>query len=590
MNDGHGGYVCSKCGTKVGFLSSECPACRQNDLIEKNQRLQKEQIALQQNQIQNEKYRIRDEEFNRLKAAQAEEIYQTLENIVSKIERQTEEEIKESFSEIILIIKSTKIEDLPVVFEEWCQSKIREHKKLTKSDWSEFCEGRAEIYRNLLTNFIIAQPDLAKELKIVKTIFEKHVSEAKAITDRVKQEEKEKKAKEEAIEAKAREERWEKAGLELQEKKEQEAKEKAASKLMFRNGLLVVIPIILLLVYLGSKGQSGSNSTQSVKPTTVEENPQIQTDSNQDKNDPTLPKCEGEYNKNTWTNCFGERKLSDGTSYKGWYLDGKAHGFGSYTFADGSSYGGSYEYGKRHGNGGEYLSDGTMTFYGAWVDGKRHGYGSEYSRDGKKTLSGNWVNGVLEQNSNSATTDHGKKIDSSTNLRVNDITGDLNDKTIVGDELSRVTVIGKLNQYGTFELSPRNKFTCQPRSGAFNMGPLRLYGPSNVVNGLPVGKSVQIRGVVTDNGSNFCGLKNIEMIATINNDYDGSEPLDCDSNVNCNNQAEVIRKMQQRWARFSSKTAYSRICLDAISRVRSINSYVWGEGLAYNQIGVCNME
>ena len=30
-----------------------------------------------------------------------------------------------------------------------------------------------------------------------------------------------------------------------------------------------------------------------------------------------LPKCEGNYNKNTWTNCFGARTSSNGNKYIG---------------------------------------------------------------------------------------------------------------------------------------------------------------------------------------------------------------------------------------------------------------------------------
>ncbi len=74
------------------------------------------------------------------------------------------------------------------------------------------------------------------------------------------------------------------------------------------------------------------------------------------------------------------------------------------------------------------------------------------------------------------------------------------------------------------------------------------------------------------------------------NNYDGRQPLECNVNVNCSSQSEVVAKMTRRWAAFSKQTVYGRICLEAISRVKNIHEQVWDAGLAYNQIGVCNMQ
>lgn len=82
------------------------------------------------------------------------------------------------------------------------------------------------------------------------------------------------------------------------------------------------------------------------------------------------PSCVGEYNKETWTNCIGERNISDGSSYKGEYLNGKASGQGVYTFADGTRYEGNYLNGKRNGGGKEYFADGRLKIDGWWEDGK----------------------------------------------------------------------------------------------------------------------------------------------------------------------------------------------------------------------------
>jgi hypothetical protein len=74
------------------------------------------------------------------------------------------------------------------------------------------------------------------------------------------------------------------------------------------------------------------------------------------------------------------------------------------------------------------------------------------------------------------------------------------------------------------------------------------------------------------------------------NNYDGTQPLECNLNVNCSSKAEVVLKMTRRWAAFSKQTLYGKYCLEAISRVENIHDQVWDAGLAYNQIGVCNMQ
>lgn len=80
------------------------------------------------------------------------------------------------------------------------------------------------------------------------------------------------------------------------------------------------------------------------------------------------------------------------------------------------------------------------------------------------------------------------------------------------------------------------------------------------------------------------------VLAGSQNNYDGRQPLECNVNVNCSNKSEVVAKMTRRWAAFSKQTVYGRICLEAISRVEKIHDQVWSAGIAYNQIGVCNMQ
>jgi hypothetical protein len=72
--------------------------------------------------------------------------------------------------------------------------------------------------------------------------------------------------------------------------------------------------------------------------------------------------------------------------------------------------------------------------------------------------------------------------------------------------------------------------------------------------------------------------------------YDGKSPLQCGTNVNCANQADVVAKMKVRWVTYSSKTNYSDPCFKAINRVQGINAQVWDAGMAQQQMEVCNMQ
>jgi hypothetical protein len=74
--------------------------------------------------------------------------------------------------------------------------------------------------------------------------------------------------------------------------------------------------------------------------------------------------------------------------------------------------------------------------------------------------------------------------------------------------------------------------------------------------------------------------------------YDGTTPLRCGTNVNCSRQAEVVQKMQARWAAFSRSTHYGSECLAAVQRVRSIHPAAYGDGspsFVQPQMDVCNL-
>jgi len=74
--------------------------------------------------------------------------------------------------------------------------------------------------------------------------------------------------------------------------------------------------------------------------------------------------------------------------------------------------------------------------------------------------------------------------------------------------------------------------------------------------------------------------------------YDGTTPLRCGTNVNCSIQAEVVQKMQARWATFSRSTHYSSMCLEAVQRIRSMHPAAYGNGspnFVQPQMDVCNL-
>lgn len=82
-----------------------------------------------------------------------------------------------------------------------------------------------------------------------------------------------------------------------------------------------------------------------------------------------LKQCVGEYSKESWTNCLGERSMPGGSHYLGGYLDGKAHGKGEFINEDGTRFIGEYAAGFRNGAGVEYSADGTIQKQGKWIRG-----------------------------------------------------------------------------------------------------------------------------------------------------------------------------------------------------------------------------
>ena len=82
-----------------------------------------------------------------------------------------------------------------------------------------------------------------------------------------------------------------------------------------------------------------------------------------------LPKCAGEYSPTTWSTCYGERTTANGSTYRGWYFEGKANGKGEFVNPDGTRYLGEYAKGQRNGYGKEYAANGTVHKEGQWTNG-----------------------------------------------------------------------------------------------------------------------------------------------------------------------------------------------------------------------------
>jgi len=82
-----------------------------------------------------------------------------------------------------------------------------------------------------------------------------------------------------------------------------------------------------------------------------------------------LKQCVGQYSKESWTNCLGERNMPDGAHYIGGYLAGKANGKGEFLNIDGTRYVGNYANGLRSGEGNEYSAAGEILKSGKWING-----------------------------------------------------------------------------------------------------------------------------------------------------------------------------------------------------------------------------
>ena len=80
-----------------------------------------------------------------------------------------------------------------------------------------------------------------------------------------------------------------------------------------------------------------------------------------------LPKCEGNYNSNTWSNCFGTFTYNNGGKYVGEWKDNHRSGQGVMTYPYGQEYIGEWKNDKKHGQGALIYSGGRLE-EGVWKD------------------------------------------------------------------------------------------------------------------------------------------------------------------------------------------------------------------------------
>jgi hypothetical protein len=97
-----------------------------------------------------------------------------------------------------------------------------------------------------------------------------------------------------------------------------------------------------------------------------------------------LLKCEGNYNSNIWTNCFGTVTYPSGNKYVGEFKDSKQHGQGTAAFADGEKYVGEFKYSERTGQGTYTYTNGDK-YVGEFKNGYKHGQGTFTFANGQIT-------------------------------------------------------------------------------------------------------------------------------------------------------------------------------------------------------------
>jgi hypothetical protein len=84
--------------------------------------------------------------------------------------------------------------------------------------------------------------------------------------------------------------------------------------------------------------------------------------------------------------------VSDNTTYKGQFLNGKKHGIGEQVWPDGSCFMGSFKDGVSSGKGVQIFSTGDY-YIGDWKNGMSDGFGEYYHEKDNILYEGEWLKG-----------------------------------------------------------------------------------------------------------------------------------------------------------------------------------------------------
>ena len=85
----------------------------------------------------------------------------------------------------------------------------------------------------------------------------------------------------------------------------------------------------------------------------------------------------------SWNNCFGHYKFSNGDEYQGEFKNGKYNGYGTFKFSNGVEYQGEFKNGKYNGIGQSKYKSGDK-YNGRFKNNKKHGYGIYMFKSGNK--------------------------------------------------------------------------------------------------------------------------------------------------------------------------------------------------------------
>jgi hypothetical protein len=205
MNDGHGGYACNTCGTKLTFMSSVCPNCEQNRLL-------KENLKAQQDQLQQASQMARERQLDDDMQARAQHdqlVQQQVQQQLDVAVKETQSDIKNNFAELVLLIHTRLAQELPNAVDQWCKTKNAEFLAAAEQTYetikatidndeilsqleislgrTEFSGERAKTYKKLFADYIINNSAYATQIALTLNVLDIYIKEAQLIDNEIEQ-------------------------------------------------------------------------------------------------------------------------------------------------------------------------------------------------------------------------------------------------------------------------------------------------------------------------------------------------------------------------------------------------------------------